>query len=226
MKNIENQIRQQLENREIPVSENSWEKLSAMMDEVPETSGRTRAYGNVQMKGWWMFSAAASVAILISFFALNPFEKKEIPEATVVSSHKNLQQKPVQENETFPDEISTEIADTGADMESVKPENKKVKTKLNSNQKERIIVQDKMEIAENQVEEPRIPISPEIRMNIPEPQPVQEMTSNKVQETKPKPEKKNGKYVDADMLLYSVENNKAISESKDNTKLVIIDFNK
>ncbi len=229
MKNIENQIKQQLENREIPVSENAWDKLSGMIEENPaDTLNGTGTIYNqtkkIRLGKWGLYYVAASVVVLISLFVANPFENAEIHENQIVNSEKTVHENSVHENEIIPNEISSEIANI--EKETIQYENQMVKPELNSQEKEEFMIGDKGKIAQDSTEKIEISHSPEIKLNLPEIEDPQQIVSNEVPEIKPEPEKRKSKYVDADMLLYSVENNQVISESKDNTRLVIVDFNK
>lgn len=121
------------------------------------------------------------------------------------------------------EEIPAEIAEVK--NEFIQPENQKIHSKSNSAKKEEFSIQNKMEIVQNPVVEKEIS-KPELNLKLPEPEVPQEIASTGFPETKQQTEKKKNKYVDAGMLLYSVENNQTISESRDNSRLVIIDFNK
>ncbi len=229
MKKIENQIREQLENREIPVSEDAWDKLSGMMQIGSRSLSGAETTKKLQLKKWWLYAAAASVVILISVFIINPFEKVEMREIQIVDSEKTIRQNSIEEHEMIQDEVPAEIATIVIEPEPIRPEsqkNTKVEPEFNSEKIEKIINQSQTEIVRKPVEKTEGSPSPEIKLNLPEIKTPQQIASNEVQEIKPEPEKKKSKYVDAGMLLYSVENNQAISETSDNTKLVIIDFNK
>lgn len=232
MKKIEKQIKEQIENREIPVSENAWDKLSAMMeneDSLPkETKSENKTLPSINT--WWMYAVAASVVILISIFALNPFEENEIgkPQIAIESvpnenTENSIPEEMEQENEMISEEIQSEIVEVNPEI--ISSEKSKIHSKFNSTKKEEINIENKTEIAQNQKE--NIEISePKLDLILPKVEVPQEIASTEIQEVKSEPEKKKSKYVDADMLLYSIENNQSISESKDNSKLVIIDFNK
>lgn len=234
MKKIEDQIKQQLENREIPVSENAWDKLSGMIEgESLTDETKAESIRNIHSDRWWLYPAAASVVILISLFVVNPFEKTEIREIQVVNSGKMLRENPVEENEMSSDEASAEIVSTAREPELLKVEERKSGSEINSTGKEKFVVHNKTAIVRDPTEKTKASTAPEIKLNLPQIESPQQIASNEVQDVKPKSENpaadgqvKKSKYVDAGMLLYSVENNQTISESKDNTKLVIIDFNK
>jgi len=232
MKKIENQIRQQLENREIPVTENAWEKLSGMMENDKRllSGAEAKSVKPLRPNYWWMYAAAASVLIFISVLVMNPFEKNETKGIQVVNTEKTVQENPVKGTEFIPDEISDEIANA-TEPESIHLENHKIKPELNPEKIEKSVIREKMEIAQNPAEKTEVVPSPEIKLDLPEIEAPQQIASNEVKDIKPENppaggQVKNARYVDAGMLLYSVENNQTISESKDNTKLVIIDFNK
>jgi len=240
MKKIENQIKQQIENREIPVSENAWDKLSAMMENedslLNETKSEKTKTRSINFK--WMYAIAASVVILISIFVVNPFEKSEMEETrfdklsvtTPQSQVETQNEKPnsvkpnsEQENEINSEEIQSEIVEVNPEI--ISSEKNKIHSKLNSTKKEDFIIDNKTKVAHNQEE--NIEISPpKLDLILPKVEVPQEIASTEIPEEKAAPEKTKSKYVDADMLLYSIENNQNISESKNNSKLVIIDFNK
>jgi len=234
MKKIEDQIKQQLENREIPVSENAWGKLSGMIEgESLTDEAKAESIRNIHSDRWWLYPAAASVVILISLFVVNPFEKTEIREIQVVNSGETFQEKPVEENEMSSGGVSAEIVNVVTEQKLIKTENQKANPDLKSIKKEETVIQNQTKVAQKEVEKTEVLVSPEIKLNLPQIESPQQIASNEVQDVKPKSENpaadgqvKKSKYVDAGMLLYSVENNQTISESKDNTKLVIIDFNK
>ena len=246
MKKIENQIKQQMENREIPVSENAWDKLSAMMDNDDSLPKETKS-GKTKMRSInfrWMYAVAASVVILISVFVLNPFKENEMeeprfdpprraqqlsvttPQSQVATENEELNLvKPnsEQENEINSEEIQSEIVEVNPEI--IQPEKIKIHSKLNSTKKEEFNIENKTEIAHNQKQNTEVS-EPKLDLKLPETEVPQEIASNQIPQEKPKAERKKSKYVDADMLLYSVENNQSISESRNNSKLVIIDFNK
>src|SRR5690606_23456429 len=94
--NLENNIKNQLENREIPVSENAWEKLSGMMDEKPVER---------KIKPWFWMGIAASVAVIVGLFFglnyLNQDPKAQIGNPTeIVIQHTNIQSEEIISNET------------------------------------------------------------------------------------------------------------------------------
>ena len=220
--NTDQQIKSQLAQRNLNPSENSWAKLSQMMDaEKPQQK-------TVRFPKWWKMVVAASVAILVAVWAVNPFGENEIekPQIAIESvPNENIEnsipEKLKSKNEMILEEISSEIVKN----EITEPEKTKINSKLNSIKKEEFIVENKTEIAQNQEENIKIS-EPKLDLILPKVEVPQEIASTDIPEEKPQIEKKKSKYVDADMLLYSIENNQNISESKDNSKLVIIDFNK
>src|SRR5690554_4006725 len=93
--NLENNIKNQLENREIPVSENAREKLSEMMDKKPVER---------KIKPWFEMGIAASVAIILGlFFGVNYLNQKQ--EAQIGNPTEIVIQKTNQPVEVISNEI-------------------------------------------------------------------------------------------------------------------------
>src|SRR5690606_30088224 len=211
MKNkIENQIKKQLENREIPVSENAWEKLSGMMNEMPKVEKPRKINPRI-----WMGIAASFVVLAGLFLLFQLNSKKEIQAEIVKTEIKNSN--PVQETENKEIKI-VENPEIQNSAEKIKTEIVQTETKISPKPKPEI---EKTELIEtqNEIAEMKLP-EKELIQNLKE-------TENQLA-TNENPEKEETKksYVDAEMLLYSIENNKTINDSKSESKLVIIDFNK
>ena len=125
MKKIENQIKQQMENREIPVSENAWDKLSAMMENEDSLPKETKS-GKTKMRSInfkWMYAVAASVVILISIFVLNPFKENEMEEPRFAiesvpneNTENSIPEKMEQNNEMISEEIQSEIVEVNPEI--------------------------------------------------------------------------------------------------------------
>src|SRR5690606_2688416 len=91
---IENQIKSQLESREIPVSENAWERLGAMME---EDSSEQKSEKPTQ-KLWMPMSIAASVAVLIGLiWGWNNLDSEVPAEQQTVSVEKKEIEKNVEQ---------------------------------------------------------------------------------------------------------------------------------
>lgn len=224
--NLERNIKSQLGEKKLTPSESSWDKLSKMLDEEkPQTK-------TVRFPKWWMLAVAASVIVCVSVFVMNPFEQTEENLVQIADTKKDSSEIYTEKNEINSEEIQSENIQANEKLISNQTEivqsDPKPEVKIKSRQNSEIIqtqtVQEKapeVNLIRQELELPELKKQEEIAV-ITEP------------EKKPKPENlpadKQGKktnYTNPDMLLYSVENNQAISETnKDNTRLVIIDFNK
>lgn len=216
MKNkIENQVKQQLENREIPVSENAWERLSGMMNEMPKVEKPRKINPRI-----WM-GIAASFVVLAGLFLLFQLNSKNEIQAEIVKTeikNSNQTQKiqvPI-ENEKI--QVVENIKSENSNTEKIQTEIVKTETKISPKLKPEI---EKTELikTQNEIAEMKLP-EKELIQNLKETE--NQLATN---ENSEKEETKKS-YVDAEMLLYSIENNKTISDSKSESKLVIIDFNK
>src|SRR5690606_10662913 len=210
--NIENQIKKQLENREISVSENAWEKLSEMMNEEIQKENKVKLNPRI-----WIGIAASFVVLAGLFLLFQLNSKKEIQAEIVKTEIQNSNSIPVQETENKEIKI-VENPEIQNSAEKIETEIVQTETKISPKPKPQI---EKTELIETQNEI--------AEMKLPENELIQSQKEAENQlatnETPPKEEIKKS-YVDAEMLLYSIENNKTISDSKSESKLVIIDFNK
>ncbi|SMC33817.1 hypothetical protein [Moheibacter sediminis] len=218
--NIEQHIKSRLDERKLNPSEISWDKLSQMLDEEkPQTK-------TIRFPKWWTISIAASIVVCVSVFVVNSFEQTEEIPVQITDTKKVKSEISTEKNEIISEEIQPENIQTNEKSISNKTElvqsNSKPEVKIKSKQNSEIIqtqtVQEK--IAETNL------IQQELKL--PEVKKQEEIAVNSEPEKKSKPEaKKKTNYTNPDMLLYSVENNQAISETNnDNSRLVIIDFNK
>lgn len=222
--NIEKQIQSQLENREIPVSENAWEHLSQMMEEKAEVSSETpksKFLRNLRIP----LSIAASVVLLIGIYFGKELFPSEIEKQNTIVSTGNTEV----QNENEPDEIpSSETTFVQKDNET-----KSQIEELIIPSKRKVEQKTKPEMVSNSYLESPLQ---EIEINLP----VKEKSNanpnlEKEMETKsiialhsdsiPKTKQKTN-YVDPEMLLYSIENNQAVQEKNSGSRMVIIDFNK
>lgn len=205
---IEQHIKSQLQDRNLNPSPDAWERLSQMMgDERPQQK-------TTRFPKWLTLAVAASVVVCISIFLVNFEEKTD--DTIHITSSKNASEVQIKDNEIIPEEIKA--------IETIEkvynPETQLVRSDSKSNMKiesspnSEIITQEK--ITENNL------IKQELKL--PEIQAQEEIVLSPEPKTESGTKKK--KYVDSDMLLYSVENNQAISESNDNTRFVVVDFNK
>ena len=218
--NIENQIKSQLESREVPVSENAWERLEAMLEE----NGGKKSPKSTRKQRVWV-GLAASVAILIGIVmgwnALNteiPNDQnwvgteRKLPEIEMKQA--NIESNPIEtkvqielaENKNSESDKAISNSDNQPKSEAVLVKTEKVK----SND---LQVETELEFEEKIIkDEPKLELKPEM---------VMALKTDSISKPKSKPN-----YVDPEMLLYSIENNQAVQEKNKGSKLVIIDFNK
>ena len=207
---LENNIKNQLENREILVSENAWEKLRDMMDEKPVER---------KIKPWFWMGIAASVVLVVGlFFGLNFHEPKANP---LVGNPSEIL---VQETNNHSDERnSNETEKSQNSPENLIPETK-IYTQENLNSTEFVKSVPKDSPVEMSSEHP---ILEEIIKEYTEPkvelkeEPVMALNTDSIS----KPTNKTN-YVDPEMLLYSVENNQAVQQKNSGSRMVLINFNK
>lgn len=219
--NIEQHIKSQLDQKKLTPSESSWDKLSQMLDEEkPQTK-------TIRFPKWWTLAIAASVIVCISIFVMNPFEQTDENPVQIADTKKASEEISTDKNEIISEE-------------NIQPENIQTNEKLISNKTELVQSDSKPEIKIKSKQNSEIIQTPTVReknpevnliqqeLKLPEVKKQEEIAIVTEPEKKSKPDtKKKTNYTNPDMLLYSVENNQAISETnKDNTRLVIIDFNK
>ena len=207
--NLENNIKNQLENREILVSENAWEKLRDMMDEKPVER---------KIKPWFWIGVAASVSVIIGlFFGLNYLDPES--EAQIGNPTQIVIQKTNQPVEVISNEI--EIAQNEVEIEiqphEIQYANHLKQTEILKSSKKEIWVDNSNE---NQVVEEIIKEYTEPKVELKE-EPVMALNTDSIS----KPTNKTN-YVDPEMLLYSVENNQAVQQKNSGSRMVLIDFNK
>lgn len=217
--NIDQHIKSQLNERNLTPSESSWEKLSQMMNEEkpqPKT---------IRFPKWWTVAVAASVVICVSIFVVNSFGETKNETIQIVNSEKKSE-KVQQETNSIPTE------EMNSEMVSNEPQTIPNQNQINSDKTQiqpkvkQDLSPDKLRMTVQQELKPEtLLVNNETKPEI-KPTEIEKPKENLAVQNPPKKEKKHN-YVDSDMLLYSVENNQAISETnKDNTRLVIIDFNK
>lgn len=216
--NIDQHIKLQLGERNLTPSENSWNKLSQMLDEE-KPQGKS-----IKFPKWWTLAIAASVIVCISVFVMNPFEQTNENPVQIADTKKVSDEISTEKNEIISEEIQPENIQTNENLISTKTElvqsdsKPEIKSKQNSEIIEKATVQEKtheVNLIQQELKLPEVKKQEEIAV-VTEPE----------KQSKPEAKKKTN-YTNPDMLLYSVENNQAISETtSDNTRLVIIDFNK
>ena len=207
--NLENNIKNQLENREILVSENAWEKLRDMMDEKPVER---------KIKPWFWIGVAASVAVIIGLFFglnyLNPESEAQIGNPTQIVIQKTNQPVEVISNEI---EIAQHEVEIEIQPHEIQYANHLKQTEILKSSKKEIWVDNSNE---NQVVEEIIKEYTEPKVELKE-EPVMALNTDSIS----KPTNKTN-YVDSEMLLYSVENNQAVQQKNSGSRMVLIDFNK
>lgn len=214
--NISQHIKSELSGRTLKPSENAWKKLSEMLDEE-KPKDKTISFNK-----WKMFAIAASFTILFTVLGIILI-KQPTTENTlqIADSEKSSNEEKLVNPEIIFEEINpnkfqinsnsnSEKTEIRLAENSVKPE---IKKESSQNKEQNQTVQPQQKTEEPITEFTEIYKQDEIAV-----------VSNPEPETKPEKKKKN--FVNPDMLLYSVENNQAITESNSNTRLVLIDFNK
>lgn len=237
MKNrIDNQIKKQLEERELPVSTDAWDRLSNMLDNEEEAVVKSRKFI------WWPISAAASIVLIILFVQFFDFSSKNNPSVAIVEDVKsNNKQENVstsskdsivlKQEELFEKELM--ISKVDSKKEDVATVVKEVGRNKNKGD-------DKKEIDQKNIDQRPIPQIERINDVIAEEKVVIEQKPELVVPTdkkdlnKNKPEVKNDtkrtSYVDPNLLLYAKvvpkKNMPKIMEQNTLTKPVLLDFNK
>lgn len=222
--NIEQHIKSQLSERNLNPSENSWDKLSQMMGEE-KTEKKT-----VRFPKWWTFAVAASVIVFVSVVIVNSFEKGTA-NIQIVDTEISIPEKPASVEPNKTNDLSPENNPAGEiavhsekKQISQKPEiiNPKEKTQIKSETP----IKTSITRPENTDNDLLASFSNDSEPKVIENKYPEEVLVAQTKEPETKTEKKKASYVDSNMLLYSVENNQAISETNGNSRLVIIDFNK
>ena len=204
--NFEKNIKNQLNNREIDVSENAWERLNEMMKDNQSTEKK-------KFKLWIPMSIAASLALIFGTFGWMNQSDQQIPEETFQPNIVQISN----------DEISNDSIEKSIDATD-KP---KISQKIAST--------TEFEIQKNEVEIEPITeeivanqeVSVETKMELNDSMTFQENPSEWAQVDVSEEKEVEKKYVNPEMLLYSIENNQVIQEVQTNrSKMVIVDFNK
>lgn len=204
--NFEKNIKNQLKNREIDVSENAWERLNEMMKDDQSTEKK-------KYKLWIPMSIAASLAIIFGTFWWMNQSNQQIPEEI-------LQPNIVQISN---DEISNDSVEKSIDaIDKIKTSEKIASTTEFEIQKNEVEIEPiTEEIVANQE------VSVETNMELNDSMTFQENPSEWAQVDVSEEKEVEKKYVNPEMLLYSIENNQVIQEVQTNrSKMVIVDFNK
>lgn len=204
--NFEKNIKNQLNNREIDVSENAWERLNEMMKDDQSTEKK-------KFKLWIPMSIAASLALIFGTFWWMNQSDQQIPEQIYQPNIVQISN----------DEISNDSIEKSIDATD-KP---KISQKIAST--------TEFEIQKNEVEIEPITeevvanqeVSVETKMELNDSMTFQENPSEWAQVDVSEEKEVEKKYVNPEMLLYSIENNQVIQEVQTNrSRMVIVDFNK
>ncbi|MFA7687638.1 MAG: hypothetical protein WCY25_07220 [Moheibacter sp.] len=201
--NISEHIKSELSQRTLKPSENAWEKLSKMLDEE-KPKAKT-----ISFTKWKMFLVAASITVFFTVLGLILIQQPAAENTIqVVGSEINSNEVNVINPQIIPEEIH--------------PKENQVNSNPNSEKSEvqLAVIPVKTEKKSNPVQKT------EFIAQLPEIQNQEEIAAVGNPEPESKPEKQKTNFVNPDMLLYSVENNQAITESNSNTRLVLFDFNK
>lgn len=217
--NLENTIKNQLEKRELSVSENAWERLAQMMDEENQPKEEKSLKVKKMNRNLWISLAiAASLALIVGF----------VWNFNQPSTHQlsRLNRTPIELNSKdfkfpVPLENSNEFRSEFQKIEEVyyveNRMNSKSPDSSESNLPKNITLETPItsEKLAEQKEDFNLS-SPTVDA------PVEVVVQRENQNEKEK--KKN--FVDPEMLLYSIENNEVVKQSGNSGKLVLIDFNK
>ena len=204
--NFEKNIKNQLNNREIDVSENAWERLNEMMKDDQSTEKK-------KFKLWIPMSIAASLALIFGTFGWMNQSDQQIPEETFQPNIVQISN----------DEISNDSVEKSIDaIDKIKTSEKIASTTEFEIQKNEVEIEPiTEEIVANQE------VSVETKMELNDSMTFQENPSEWAQVDVSEEKEVEKKYVNPEMLLYSIENNQVIQEVQTNrSKMVIVDFNK
>lgn len=212
--NFEKNIKEQLKDRELPVSENAWEKLSEMMDKDLVSQKGMGESSFSKRKLWIPVSIAASVLLVFGLIFMNQKNEEDFQPINPVEI---AVEKPVEFKE-----LPVEIEDIQFKIEEKEFQNSNSSTSI----AKKTIVPEKVIENHNSIEN-QIPQKEEIKIEQKvNPEVIEsniELVNNS--STKEKPDVK-ANYVDPEMLLYSIEHNQAVKQSNSDSRMVIIDFNK
>lgn len=206
--NLEKNIKEQLEGRKVNVSENAWDKLTQLMDAEISTEKELRKNSSK-----WIFgipiSIAASVLILFGIYLFKQDQKAEIIVPTLQKTERVTTPIP-----------NIEVTQSPEPMQMSETEKEIIVfNKSNSIKKIEEEVQPKQE-------ESTIVLEPKPENTQETPTPTEQNIEWVVQSERDVKSTEKSKYVDPDMLLYSIENNQAVKQTNSDSRLVIIDFNK
>lgn len=212
---FEHNFKKQLEDRELSVSDNAWDRLQEMMAEPEAKIVKTH-----KINFWLPFSIAASVVLIFGwYFGWNSMAQNDSPTIANQVKTKEILEKVQEENKLSSIPVQEDLlADSSVQPEIILTQ-KTETTQKNLIKKEEI---KEVEIFPNSEPNKQNSIEQTLQNEI-SPEPTTQIAHQG--ETKIE-EKKKANYVDPEMLLYSIENNEAVKQSKSNSRLVLIDFNK
>jgi hypothetical protein len=212
--NVEHTIKNLLNEREIPVSENAWDRLQEMMEEPQEKKVVTKSR---RFKIWMPLSIAASVILFLGvFFGWDSEQKKPLVSQTQTQLFENKIQEveSIAQIPTSKEIYADSSLETGISEEKISNTNSEKKAESFAKVEKEVVEPKVISIQEIQ-EEIKIP---DVLKETPKELLVQEVTQPEV--------KKKTNFVDPEMLLYSIENNEAVKQSNSTSRLVLYDFNK
>ncbi len=219
MKNnrLDDYIKNQINTKEIKVSESAWNRLESRMDFMNEQ----KTEQNKKAKNVWWMSAAAILLIGVvgGFLFMN--QSNEVEQTELV----NYQPKEIKAEKTVIHTNDTTNSTNNSDKNRVdlKEEVENPKAFVSN---EKVILKEEKAVSEK-VHQKIVPTETikEVKViDVPEIKTPKTLVKN---DSVNKSKKKNTNYVDPDMLLYSIENKENIKQTNDNNnRLVIYDFNR
>lgn len=217
--NLENTIKNQLEKRELSVSENAWERLAQMMDEENQPKEEKSLKVKKMNRNLWISLAiAASLALIVgvvwNFNQPSTHQLSRLNRTPIELNSKDFKfPVPLENSNEFRSEVQKieEVYYVENRMNSKSPDSSESNLPKNITLETPITSEKLAEQKEDfNLSSPTVDA------------PVEVVVQSENQNEKEK--KKN--FVDPEMLLYSIENNEAVKQSGNSGKLVLIDFNK
>lgn len=217
--NLENTIKNQLEKRELSVSENAWERLAQMMDEENQPKEEKSLKVKKMNRNLWISLAiAASLALIVgvvwNFNQPSTHQLSRLNRTPIELNSKDFKfPVPLENSNEFRSEVQKieEVYYVENRMNSKSPDSSESNLPKNITLETPITSEKLAEQKEDfNLSSPTVDA------------PVEVVVQSENQNEKEK--KKN--FVDPEMLLYSIENNEVVKQSGNSGKLVLIDFNK
>jgi hypothetical protein len=203
---LEIEIKKRLENREIKPTENAWQKIEFLLLEKEKSKNR-----NLKFFPIWI---AASVLLMVGlFFLISENNSKKTYSTIVLNKEKVI--KPAESQGVTNDNLAKiEIINKNQTEKTSTNFIRKINVEGKLNKISNLIIADtSQKKAINSVE--KIIVVSNSKDNPPT-KPIETSIA----------QKKTIEFVDADMLLFSVEHNHNLPKKEPSAKLVIIDFNK